>query len=470
MPDMMKTRSLFQSATAARALYATLMVLSTALLAETPLPTPQKQTDPFIKKESAPEAKPTEQALNLCLSLEVYSLDQNDAAKLLGENPGGPARHDRVRELVTKGKARLETVLSDVTKPGQRSVVEQIDEVRYGNEFQRGCGQEMLPRPIVFETRNVGDTFEWEPVLGAGNQRCDLNLVVCTVRFGGFVDFLEPQQKLAFAQPRFDTRKITTSQSLPVGGMQLLGTLSGAPHYGMPDGSNADKKGGSLETRLLFGRIDTVRLAPQPAQPRSMSGVLEHHLSFFSLDREAARIILGEVAKPGAVYAAVQPLLERKEARLERLLVLKTKSGQRATIEEIEEVRYLAGTNGKTENEPADRTKAKQAPGLDVWETRNTGLTLEIDSALAPDGALVDMTLVPQFVRLLGNLQVEGIAQKYLPQPVFETRKVTTSLCAALGEQAFIGTFNQPADTGVNGQKDTGRVWLGFIQTKLVRE
>ena len=476
MPLIMKTPPRFVSSRAGHLFCAALLIFGTPLFAEPPSvvapPAPPRQTDPFVKKEAmSPGTKALAQVVNLCMTLEVYSLNQNDAAKLLGEAASGPARHDRVRELVTKHQARLESVLSNATKSGQRAVVEQIDEVRYANDFQPAAGTEPLPHPATYETRNVGDTFEWEPVLLDAGQRCDLNLVVTSVRFDGFAEFLEPQRKVEFAQPRFSTRKITAAQTVPVGVMQFMGTLSAAPRFESAEVSNAEaKKGGSLEVKLLFGRVDAVRLASQPEKKDSSTGVLEHQLSFFSLDREAARTILGGVAKPGAVYAAVQPLLAKNEAKLERLLVLKTKSGQRATTEEIEEVRYLIGTDDGTNFDAAKPPKGQQSPKGGVFETRNTGMTLEIEPVLDPSATLVDLNLVPQFVSLIGKLQADGVAAKYLPQPVFEARKVTTSICVALGEQAFIGTFNHPGYTGVNGQKDTGRVWLGFVQTKLVRE
>ena len=233
--------------------------------------------------------------------------------------------------------------------------------------------------------------------------------------------------------------------------MQFLGTLSAAPDFKTADAPDAEAdKSHSLQVRLLFGRVDVVRIPRKPLPQEDQEGNLEEQLSFYSLDRETARTVLGEIASPGAVFAALQPHLDRHEAKLERLLVLKTQSGQRGMTEETDEIRYDAG----------------EAEGI---ATRNTGLVLEIEPVRAANASIVDIDMVPQMVKLNGDLHFDGIAEKYQSQPVFETRKVTTSLSAALGEQAFIGTFSQPTDTGVNGQKDTGRVWLGFIRVNLVK-
>jgi hypothetical protein len=480
MSGMMKTNPTSISLRAAAVLAAAFIVMAAPLCAQAPAsakPTPQPQSDPFIKKEAgSPVTKEPDSVCNVGMTLEIYSLNQSDAARLIGENEAGPVLHDHVRELVTNGKARLETVLGNVTKSGQRAVVELIDEVRYATLFEAASTADELPVPTAFETRNTGETFEWEPLLEADNRACHLNFVINEVHLRGFDDLRATQQKMAFAQPRFETEKITTTQTVRVGIMQFLGTLSAAPDFQAADVSKAGmEKGNPVQARLLFGRLDVVRIPTKPLAQVTQAGTLEQQLSFYSMDREAARAVLGEISKPGAVYSAVQPLLDRHEARLERLLVLKTQSGQRAVAEQIDEVRYLDKCSSKPDKKGSSSDNKSDKPSISPAElnvefcTRNTGLTLEVEPVLASNSSLVDLSMVPQMVRLIGDLHAEGIASKYQRQPVFETRKVTTSLCATLGEQAFIGTFSQPEDTGVNGQKDTGLVWLGFIRVNLVQ-
>jgi len=479
----MKTHGTSISILAPYILAGALIALSAPLLvAQSPAPAkpavpPPQHGDPSVKEQAASPAtkdatKGMESVCNVAMVVEIYSANQADAAKLIGENKGGPARYDRVRELVASGAARLETMLGNVTKAGQRSIVEQIDEVRFPSEFQAAGAPNDLPAPILWDTRNVGASFEWEPVLEANERACNLSLVLQEVHFNGFGEFPLPKP---IAQPRFETRKFTNCQALAVGAMQFLGTVSAAPHFeATGDLKPKTEKSSQLPVKLAFGRVDAVRIESKPLPQGAQTGCFEHRLSFYSLDREAARSVLSEIAKPGAVFGALQRLLDKHEAALERFLVLKTRSGQRATVEEIDETRYLTQCHWGAASKTAEAAKKGDKPagssvdGPAQFDTRNVGLTLEIDPVLTPSASIVDITLVPQFVILLGNLQVAGIAAKYPPQPVFETRKVSTSLCAGLGEQAFIGTFNQPGDTGVNGQKDTGRVWLGFIQTELV--
>ena len=85
------------------------------------------------------------------------------------------------------------------------------------------------------------------------------------------------------------------------------------------------------------------------------------------------------------------------------------KAAQRAVCEAITEVRYAteyaAPTVAVTANSPAN-TKLK--PTVDItalegipsaFETRNAGVTLEVEPVLGPDGKTIDLNIVPQDVR-----------------------------------------------------------------------
>src|SRR4029078_3747113 len=80
-------------------------------------------------------------------------------------------------------------------------------------------------------------------------------------------------------------------------------------------------------------------------------------------------------------------------------------------------------------------------------ETRNTGVTLEVEPVVGPDGVTIDLKIVPQVLEFEGfiiygtpifginpsiltnavNSQVL-LTQNVINQPVFSTRKVTTSI------------------------------------------
>ena len=99
------------------------------------------------------------------------------------------------------------------------------------------------------------------------------------------------------------------------------------------------------------------------------------------------------------------------------------------------------------------------------FETRNTGVTLEVEPVVGPDGVTIDLNLVPQVVEfegfinygspiktvnpaLLGfspstllGMSTESITltDNVINQPIFSTRKVTTSVSVWDGQTVVLG-------------------------------
>lgn len=403
--------------------------------------------------------------LTLMFIMEVFAMPQEDAAAVLQESGTGEARYGATVALMNAGKARLETLLCCGDKSGQRSVVESVDEVRYATDYTWGT---IPPCPGAYETRNVGDTLEFEPSLSADGTICDLNLVPQRVRLTGFFPaYGLNHNPTTVIEPRFECQKFTSEMTLDVNQMEFLGTISRPPRF-----DEGVQNPPAEEVHLAFGKLAAIDLgaadlptvdfsklppgAPQPPQP-----ALEMELSFYSLDREAARRILMGSLDGDTCFDAVKALADKGQAKLERLALLQTESGQRAVVEEANEVRYAtefyplaSGSSGQSLNDPEPR----------AVETRNAGLTLEVEPTLGSDNKMVNINIVPQLVSYEGDLQ-NGV--QIGPQPMFETRRITEAIVAAVGQHALLGTYSHPGDDGVNGRKDTGRTWFAFLQTRL---
>ncbi len=156
-----------------------------------------------------------------------------------------------------------------------------------------------------------------------------------------------------------------------------------------------------------------------------------------------------------------------------------TKSGQRAVIEIIREFKYptefdppqipqtigstftngggfglggiLGGGNqGQASSFPVTPTTPT------AFEVRNTGVTLEVEPVVGPDGYTIDLNLVPQVVEFegfinygspiqttstnaLGQSIVNVITPNVINQPIFSTRKVTTSVSIFDGNTVVLG-------------------------------
>ncbi len=166
-----------------------------------------------------------------------------------------------------------------------------------------------------------------------------------------------------------------------------------------------------------------------------------------------------------------------------------TKSGQRALIEIVREFRYptqfeppqipqtVGNTSGNTSGGSSSIPVTPTTPT--AFETRNTGVTLEVEPVVGPDGVTIDLNLVPQVVEFEGFINygspifapatagsdttsnifnplgmITGTIRSIIPgtsgtdrvltpnvinQPIFSTRKVTTSVSVWDGQTVVLG-------------------------------
>jgi hypothetical protein len=466
---------------------------------------PEGKSDPFVKNaagEVTGGAKATDSWKQCVITVEAYALDRTEAAALLDTERGSAARYRRVLDLAKAGKARLEILEGLTTKSGQRAVIESIDEVRYPVEFSPPETAKGQATPTAWETRNVGDTFELEPVIAPNGRICDINLAPQHTHLAEFRDLPDMAGALLISQPIFNTQKITTSTAVTDGEPHYLGTMNPTAPQGIARG------GAPSEIWLAFLHVSIQ--GPPPAKAKApakqaegeMSQPVELQYSCYSLDRADAQAILAAPAPMNAPWEKVKALVAEKKARLEHITTIQTKSGQRAIVEEIQEVRYGTeytpekrvgstettrrtvtnqvgekksdqksdSTSNSTETITTNRTDAKSEiiPGYTTaFETRNTGVTVEVEPVVGPDGLIVDLNHVIQSVKANGNLKATGIAGHYPPQPLFETSKVTTSQCVPLDLQVLVSTLNPPGADGVNDRTDSGRTYLLFVRATL---
>ncbi len=153
-----------------------------------------------------------------------------------------------------------------------------------------------------------------------------------------------------------------------------------------------------------------------------------------------------------------------------------TKSGQRAVVEIIREFRYptefdppqIPQNVGSLNSTTFDPVTGILSTGSGTatfpvtpttptaFETRNTGITLEVEPIVGPDGYTIDLNLVPQVVEFDGfinygspittsSISLIGIPQQtvltanVINQPVFSTRKITTSVSIWDGQTVVLG-------------------------------
>ncbi len=178
----------------------------------------------------------------------------------------------------------------------------------------------------------------------------------------------------------------------------------------------------------------------------------------------------------------VRALNQKKGVDLLSAPRVTTKSGQRAVIEIVREFRYptqfqppqIPQTVGAVRTDSGgivgDLIPIGSSSNVPVtpttptaFETRNTGVTLEVEPVVGPDGVTIDLNLVPQVVEFEGFINYGSpilspsssfldtvasvirttpqnvITPNVINQPIFSTRKVTTSVSVWDGQTVVLG-------------------------------
>lgn len=421
--------------------------------------------DPFVKKpgDKAQPSPANRTPQDIVTLQEIYAVPQGEYLRLTSEGADSTDLYREVEKLSQGGKAPLESIVALTSPSGQRAVVEQTDELSYPKAWSHPEVVDMLPVPIEWTTRPVGQQMEVEVVQSPDGRLVDLMLGSHVSKLAGFEQLAAAPGTRGLLQPSFEERELTVSVTAPNDRPQFVGTLS------------RPSEGEAETVRMVFLKLHPVISVP----PRSLEGRPYANVrvttSVFSMEQADAAALLRSQSEGDALYAAVVGQVAGKKARIERVLSATTKSGQRTLTREVQEYRY--GTEVLPPQQELSRPMDANAhPPVMAWtgkiipamwtavDMRPLGWTLEVEPVLEANTGHVSMNIVEEHVRLVGTLTGNEIAEKNdPPRPVFESQKITTSVSAAVGKPAFLGTLSPPQDTNVNGRQGPGRVWLAFV-------
>ena len=188
---------------------------------------------------------------------------------------------------------------------------------------------------------------------------------------------------------------------------------------------------------------------------------------------------LRDANRVNAAQAELIALVQKKEAELVDWPTVTTRSGNRAVTENVREVRYAiefapprdlgkAGATPGIDSVPTPSapdapksTKPKSAPmqtaeGANVlagvpktFETRNTGISFELEAVVSRDGKAIDAQIAVAHISLLGyrkeKLETVGRHTLVIEQPEFYTRRVSTNVTLKGGETHLL-SFHKLTD------------------------
>ncbi|MEM1442890.1 MAG: hypothetical protein AAGF67_11150, partial [Verrucomicrobiota bacterium] len=153
----------------------------------------------------------------------------------------------------------------------------------------------------------------------------------------------------------------------------------------------------------------------------------------------------------------VQKWARAGEASILESVIVTARSGQRAKVESISE--HIYPTEYDPPEIPNELTQAKDSdtPVTGVtptaFETRNVGVTVEVDPVIGADDTTIDLNLAPEIVKLEGHTtwaNDEHHEESQVRLPTFYTMKTTTQVTLLDGEYAFLSTLRplEPAEKG----------------------
>tara|TARA_R110000850_G_scaffold204570_12_gene330793 strand:+ start:200 stop:976 length:777 start_codon:yes stop_codon:yes gene_type:complete len=198
----------------------------------------------------------------LVITVEFIEVELMDFSDWMLENPimtdATPLRRE-VQVWVKAGKGKIVESMTVHARSGQRAKVESVHEVIYPTEYDPPTGAATAqdgenvklvpPSAVAFETRNVGTTFEVDPVVGADGDVVDLNLAPEIVQMGENTQHVTTlgDVEMTVDTPHFMTSKVTTQVSVRPGDYSFLGTS----RLGIPELPDADDP-----ILLMFIRCD----------------------------------------------------------------------------------------------------------------------------------------------------------------------------------------------------------------------
>jgi hypothetical protein len=206
---------------------------------------------------------------------------------------------------------------------------------------------------------------------------------------------------------------------------------------------------------------------PNPEEP-VIPAIVQMELVIVAVPKADTLRLSGEFKNPTTTeqaYREVLGLIKTKKAKLIGAPSMEAKPGRRCCLEICTEVRYAiefeplqggkAVVAGKADPVKALPLEAPAAIGVvpTAFETRNTGVTLEAEPLLGPDGRTIDIEFTAQHVQLLGwdtsSVEEKGELVQRIPQPRFHSNKVSTRITLRAGQRVLAGVFGSATDPEV---------------------
>jgi len=420
--------------------------------------TPHKNSNPFIKDPFSPAGKGGKTA-NIITFIEHIIVPENKIDTWELNHTNEVITRKLATQWVKAGDAHVAHSSLQVSRDGYSAQGESVLELIYPTELVE-MGEGAWPRPIAFETRNLGYSNDLDLHL------TDDSWIQARVCFEMAV-FKGSKSHDAFVEqsrspedvflPEIDTDRFRTSYVSQLNESHLVGRL------------DCEAKGD--RTRLVFIKFD-VSNPPQPKEPiLSENASIQINYKIVKVDHKTwsehfSDKKLTEIQRLSWEWA--QKALIQKKASFVFQGECLVAPRQKVTIEEIKEVIYPTHYEPR-KNEgkliPAKTIETSLIPG--GFETRNTGQTLEFQAVRLATGQ-VFVSCAREFVYQAGSTVHHRVkdGEKWVPDatmPRFSSTRLVSHLALVPGEYSLISVIGPNTKDGV---PDEAHRLLAFIKVQ----
>lgn len=199
-------------------------------------------------------------------------------------------------------------------------------------------------------------------------------------------------------------------------------------------------------------------------------------LQFIEVPHATLTELLNDLEKSGqALHDKAFALLKEGKAKLMDTCMMVCRSGQKASLESIREEIYPTeysppglGCGGSTRHLPSDPPMNPSFRAPTAFDTRNTGVTFEVEATLSSPET-IDLRLSPALVtRLRLETWMEHMDQwgdGSMRAPIFETLRFTTSISVESGRFELVSVLTPKANAPVPA---VSRKILVFVRADIL--
>ena len=254
---------------------------------------------------------------------------------------------------------------------------------------------------------------------------------------------------------------------------------------------------------LLLAGILSAAVAPAAEDPfvrgkEEPPSQEDNNPKFVSVCLEAFSVTLADAVtlyhgQPNdtALYKEVTSRATKGKAKQECFVVVRARSGERATLKNTSDFSYpasylpAASPSGK---QPSSPPAPKVPPGTPApaqtvltnpappatsalpfpteFKTREVGLSVNVEPMIGSNNKIIDLRIEPTFVTLADRAKW-GQGDSATETPVFEVQSLMTANTLLDGQTQLLGTISRPSSSKAEGDS-ADRIWFAFVTPKVV--